>query len=195
MASDLIGESKAYSSSSSFNWLEECLKLKDRSNDYKLNILNIFRRWIDVDSKIMEPSIIDTILCLTNDEDRFVQLNSMDLLTSVFIRDTYKDILNIDQWIDRLHYHMNQSTPPTLLSLPLYFIMAHLYSERYSCHCCVFDLAEILVSHTNLDIMKCQFLTLEKHSIQKVSCYYPVFLLNFTLFFKSSLSCMCVYML
>jgi hypothetical protein len=141
--------------------------LENRSSEYKLALLTILWKWVDQKDLWKSETTIATLLHLANDSDRNVQTNALDLLVALFTHGVYRDIMSDQDWFQRLH-HFIDASDASLALLPLWFILAHIYSRLYACHDCIVHLAMGFVSPGNLEDTDCQFVAAERALIEKV---------------------------
>jgi hypothetical protein len=143
------------------------MNLIDTSTDYKLSWLNILRRWMDPGYGVIDDNYMKTLLYLTKDKDRFVQINALDLFSNLSKHELYRTLFVGDQWFEKLRDHVCDSEP-SLTLLPLYFVMAYMDGKRRSCYQCILDFAISLLSSDLLENETCRFLASEKILIRKV---------------------------
>ena len=144
------------------------MNFTDTSTDYKLGWLNILRRWMDPGQGVIDYNNIKILLSLTKEKDRFVQINALDLFSTLSMNELYSDLFVGDRWFEELHDCVHDSEP-SLTLLPLYFVMAYMVGKRHSCYQCILDFAISLLSSDRLENETCRFLVSEKILMRRVS--------------------------
>jgi hypothetical protein len=152
-------------------WFDACLDAKDQSTDYKLTLLNILGKFIEEDSKLEMSRLMDVLLELIRDEDRNVKMNALDLLIQFFVSGKHIQVNHEFDCFHQLNLYMNFLNIVSMELLPLLFIMAYLYGERFKCSDCVINLALYFSTCKNrkFETFECQFISSQKKLIEKVT--------------------------